>query len=262
MCTFVILHRMRADLPLVIGATRDEFYLRRTLPPAAANGILAGRDLERGGSWLGVTAGGLFVGLTNQRSWVRIARAARTRGEVVMRALQSGSFDGVRALLGEIDAHEYGGFNLLFGDGERLAVAYAHPERSPVPVVEDIEPGFHVLPNDRLDAPDWPKVGWARELVSTHASAPWDELAAALGAALGSHRRAPLEEVPEPPPDFPLRREFLRELSAICIHTEAYGTRSATITAIAPGRTLSHRVADGPACVTPFVELSPLLSPA
>jgi uncharacterized protein with NRDE domain len=260
-CTFVILHRMRADLPLVVGATRDEFYARPTLPPAVERGILAGRDAERGGSWLGVTAGGLFVGLTNQRSFLRPERAARTRGEVVMNALAAGSFDGVCALLHSIDARDYGGFNLLFGDGDRLGVAYAHPEVAPEPKVVLVEPGFHVLPNDRLDAAGWPKVIWARELVEPHATAPWPELVSAMTGALASHRLSSLEEVPQPPPDFPLPRQFLRELSAICIHTPAYGTRSVTLTAIAPGRTLHHLAADGPACVTPLVERSALLYP-
>jgi uncharacterized protein with NRDE domain len=257
LCTFVIAHRIRPDFPLVVGATRDEFYARPTTSPALHDGrVLAGRDVERGGSWLGATTDGLFVGLTNQRSNGRLDVARRTRGEVVMRALAARTFDEIAAYASGIDAAEYNGFNLLFGDGDRLAVAYARP-REGVTVVP-IAPGFYVLPNDRLDHPDWPKVGRARAVLAPHLGAPWPAFASALVATLGDHERPPLETIPEPAPGSPLDRALLRELSALCIHTPRYGTRSATITAILPGRLAHHLVADGAPCVTPFVERAPL----
>jgi len=76
-----------------------------------------------------------------------------------------------------------------------------------------------------------------------------------LEDALGDHTRVPLDEVP--PSHLP--RELARELTATCIHSERYGTRSATILALDQGRVVEYRHADGPPCTTPFRDTRGLL---
>ena len=71
MCTIILCRNVFDDWPLVLAANRDEFYERPTAPPAWQStqvSIFAGRDLEAGGTWLGVRTDGRFAALTNQPS--------------------------------------------------------------------------------------------------------------------------------------------------------------------------------------------------
>ena len=104
MCTIVVASRLRADFPLLVAANRDEFLGRPALPPAERSpGLIAGVDLEKGGTWLGATRAGLFVGLTNQHTEHLLGPAPRSRGEVVLGALEAGSLDAALALLRGLD---------------------------------------------------------------------------------------------------------------------------------------------------------------
>ena len=94
MCTLVALHAVHPAAPLVVAANRDEFHARASVPPAVLHEVprvVAGRDAEKGGTWLGACSSGLFVGLTNQREWAAKPRdALRSRGEVTLAALRRG----------------------------------------------------------------------------------------------------------------------------------------------------------------------------
>lgn len=262
MCTLVILHRVRPDLPLVVAANRDELYAREASGPAlllTEPRAIGGRDGLSGGTWMGATAGGLFVGLTNQRSW-RPGPGPRSRGSVVLEALRSGSVAGVERLLAALDPSEVASFNLLFGDGERARIAYSRREMPQVELVE-LSPGLHVLPNDRLLSAEFPKILRAAALAEPLVQLPWPALASGLASLLGDHRKPSLAEVPQPPPDSPFSHELVRELQAICIHTPLYGTRSATIAALSPGTVAHYLFADGPPCRTPFADVTALLGP-
>lgn len=70
MCLIVFAWQPGHALPLLVAANRDEFYARPSLPLAAwedAEGVFAGRDLEAGGTWLGLGPAGRFAALTNVR---------------------------------------------------------------------------------------------------------------------------------------------------------------------------------------------------
>ena len=84
-------------------------------------------------------------------------------------------------------------------------------------------------------------------------------LEAALVAALADHERPPLASLAGSPAGARFSREELRELSAICIHTPAYGTRSAAFVHLVPGGVAALRWASGPPCLTPLVDATPLL---
>jgi uncharacterized protein with NRDE domain len=272
MCTVVALHRIRSDFPLVIAANRDEYYARAASRPALVSGdVLAGRDLVAGGTWLGAHRQGLVVAITNQRTMRPPAADRRSRGALVAEALDTGSVEGVLALLRARAVNDYNPFNLLFGDGERLFVAYARDDLEPralgvdasrasaaAIVIEELAPGIVVLANDRIDSPDYPKTGRARALVEGSATAPWANLRDALEHALGDHERPPPEQVRA---SGPFEGAFLRELQALCIHTPLYGTRSSTIVALSAEGEVAHYLhADGPPCTSAFEEHRALLA--
>jgi uncharacterized protein with NRDE domain len=260
MCTIIALRGLRSDFPLVLATNRDEFYARRT---AGAARILdnpssvGGRDLEAGGTWMGVTKGGLFVGVTNQRTFVPPDRSRRSRGELVMRALACADVESIRGMLAGEDGRAYNSFNLMFGDARALYAAYGRVGTRDIEV-EAVPEGIHVLPNDRIDAPDFVKVRRARELLAGHEQAPWAELQSRLMTTLADGLVPPLEAIPEPPAGSPLDRALIARLAALCVRTPLYGTRSSTLVALTPGGVGAYLYADGAPDQTAFVDVTGL----
>ena len=259
-CTLAVVHRAHATLPLVVAANRDEFFARPATPPAVledAPRIVAGRDLLGGGSWLGATGRGFFVGLTNQRSAAGSPSGARSRGHVVLDALRAGSVAATDALLAALDPTEYGGFNLLYGDAHALHVAYARPDASTVEIAP-LPPGVHVLANDRLGSASMPKALRAAARIEGWLERPWPALRDALAELLADDSIPPLEAVPAPPPDAPFDRAFAQRLQALCVRTPSYGTRCADLLAIDAGGVHAHLHAEGPPGDVPFEDVSAL----
>ena len=257
MCTIALLHRVVPDHPLVIAANRDELYARpATVPQPVHPGIVAGLDGTHGGTWMGVTAGGFFAGITNQRTVSAPDRSLGSRGQVVLEVLRAGSRGKARALLEALDPALYNSFNLVFGDAGGADVAYARRESATLDLVP-VPEGIHVLPNDRLDSPEFVKVARLRGALEEAAGAPWPELESQLQALLADHEHPSAEEIAMPPAGFP--RELAAKLQAVCIHTEHYGTRSASLIALDPGRVARYLFADGPPCRTAFQDFTALV---
>jgi len=266
MCTLIALHRVGSATGTRVAANRDEFYARPTRPPEQlAPGVVAGVDVSQGGTWLGVHASGLFVGLTNQRSFGGRDPSKKTRGAVVTDALAAGGLDAALRGLEHLDARDYNGFNLLLGDGERLFAAYARPEQRQVDLHE-LEPGVHVLGNDRLGAPDFPKAARitleASAHVAMHPGASLSQQVAPLQSLLASHAQPELASLHVPAGSV-FTAELVQALEATCIHTPHYGTVSATLLAVTPAGVSEYWYADGPPCRTAFraVSLGELLLP-
>lgn len=261
MCTIVALTGVRADYPVVLATNRDEFYGR------AASGAqrllespvtVGGRDLVKGGTWMGVTREGLFVGVTNQRTLLPPDPTKRSRGELVLDALRLGERDAVAQLLRGIDGREYNAFNLLWGDARGLMVAYARDGERAL-TLEPVPTGLHVLPNDRLDSALFPKVLRAQALLAPHVNAEFPVLEAALKQTLADRERPGLEELPNAPGPTHMTTSMLRELSALCIRTPAYGTRSSTLVALTPGGVGKYLYADGAPDQVAFDDVTALL---
>lgn len=258
-CTIVALRGVRADCPLILATNRDEFYARAS---AGASRLLeqpstvGGRDLASGGTWMGVTREGMFVGVTNHRRLDAPEQTLRSRGEVVLRALALGDVAAVTRYVRSLDARVYNPFNLLWGDAASLYVAYARSE--PELELSEVPDGVHVLPNDRLDSPDFVKVARAKELVAPLLHDVLPVLATGLQAMLADRQRPALEDIPHPPPASRLPRELLRELAALCVRAPGYGTRSSTVVMLAPGAVRQYWFADGPPDQAPFVDVTPL----
>ncbi len=254
MCTLIILNGLPGPWPVVLAANRDEFYGRPSEAPSFisdAPPIFAGRDLRAGGTWMGVTPGGFFAGLTNQRQPAGAATDRRSRGEVVVNVLRAGDGPSARRYLEGLDPTAYNPFNLVFGDAHKLEVVYARDTTR----FAEVPRGLHVLPNDVLNAPSFPKVIRARALL---AEAP------PAGAGL-LHRVAetladttPPDALPEEP-GVPYPDEVRAALHSLCVRTPLYGTRSASIVALRPGGVSRYLFADGAPDETPFVDMSAAL---
>lgn len=215
--------------PLVVAANRDEFFSRPANRlawwKADADGpnILGGRDLDGGGTWLGLTAQGRLGMLTNVRDPKRHDPQAPSRGRIVhewLAARESVDQFWMRTALSG-----YNGFNLIAADfvaGECFWASNtgAHPQR--------LERGIHGVSNAGLDTP-WPKVialkARLHEAIDTHDEV--DVLASALFAALADRSVAGDELLPDT--GVGLARE--RELAPAFIRTPdgRYGTRCSTL---------------------------------
>jgi len=227
-CLVFVAWRAHPRYRLVVAANRDEFHGRPTAPaapwediagppngePAAARPILAGRDLQAGGTWLGVTPEGRFAALTNYRGAVPPAVDAPSRGRLVVDFLRSGA--GARDLAREVarEAGRYSGFNLLLADrDDLLCVTNRGKERA-----MEISPGCHGLGNDRLNAPEEKVTGGLAEFRQILRSGFNVE---DLFALLADDEPAGEAE--------PGESELARSRSARFIRAEVYGTRSSTV---------------------------------
>jgi uncharacterized protein with NRDE domain len=259
-CTIVVLRGVRADCPLILATNRDEFYARASTGPGLLlerPRTVGGRDLVAKGTWMGVTREGLFVGVTNHRTFAASMPARRSRGELVLHALSLGSAAEVSRYLRGLDAREYNPFNLMWGDANELHVAYGRTAQ-PELAFEQVPVGVHVLPNDHLDSASYVKVARARQLVLPLLDRELPRLRDGLQAMLSDRALPALSQVAEPPADSHLSRPMLRELSALCVRTPLYGTRSSTIVLLQPGRVQEFWFAEGPPDRAPFADVLPL----
>jgi uncharacterized protein with NRDE domain len=171
MCLILVAWRARADFPLVVAANRDELHAR---PALAAGfwkdhpGILAGRDLEAGGSWMGMARSGRFAAVTNYRGG-RDPAAKESRGALVSGFLLSDAGPG--AFVEKVGEAKDGfsGFNLLAADRSELWWLSNRGGEA-----RRLEPGIHALGNLLLDTPELAgvKAEFARVLESSVAPEP------------------------------------------------------------------------------------------
>lgn len=235
MCLIVFAWRPGHARPLIVAANRDEFYARPTLPLAPWQEypqVMAGRDLEAGGTWLGVGANGRFAALTNIRQPGQ-PPALRSRGELVAGFLCGEQ--SIDAYLAEVAQRvtAYAGFNLLLGDGQRLVY------RSSTVPAQALSPGVYGLSNGGLDTP-WPKLLKARAgLAEQIESYSVESLMALLADA------EPAAESQLPNTGVSLATEQL--LSSVFIASPHYGTRASTVVVMdAEGRTQLTERSFGP----------------
>jgi uncharacterized protein with NRDE domain len=156
MCLILFAWQTHPRYPLVVAANRDEFHDRPTAPAGFWEGspdILAGRDIQAGGTWLGVSRSGRFAAISNYReSLYEASPLEYSRGHLVRDFLLNESTPASHAKQVQAGGENYRGFNLLLGDSSTL---YYVSNRNHGPVCVDA--GHHGLSNHLLDT-DWPKV--------------------------------------------------------------------------------------------------------
>lgn len=220
MCLIAVAWQRHPDYPLVIAANRDEFHARPTQAAtfwAEHPGLCAGRDLEAGGTWLGITRGGRFAAITNRRGHPA-PPSARSRGLLTLGFLLGTAPAGDYAESLRADCDAYAGFNLLAGelDGELWYLG-----NDAGPALHRLEPGVYGLSNAMLDTP-WPKLLGAREeLAALLCGEPEPE---AVFALLADRSLPPDHELP----DTGVGIEYERRLGPRFICSPDYGTRTST----------------------------------
>jgi uncharacterized protein with NRDE domain len=151
MCLILAAWKTAADYPLVVAANRDEFHGRPASPAQFwkdAPNLLAGRDLQAMGTWMGVTRTGKFAAVTNYRG-PREPSAPHSRGALVTGFLQNGQAAGAYVREIEKQAQQYSGFNLLAADGGELWWISNRDSAA-----RSLAPGIYGLGNLLLDSPE------------------------------------------------------------------------------------------------------------
>ena len=149
MCLILVAWRRHAAFPLVVAANRDELHARPASPAAFwedHRGILAGRDLQARGTWLGVSRSGRFASVTNYRGG-HDPKAVESRGTLVTGYLLGDI--AAKEYIAKIDTSKYSGFNLLVANRNELWWLSSRDGGA-----RRLEPGFYALGNLLLDTPE------------------------------------------------------------------------------------------------------------
>ncbi|MYN12071.1 hypothetical protein GSY71_02760 [Pusillimonas sp. TS35] len=227
MCIAYLALGAHARWPLFIAANRDEFHARPcsvAQPWTQRPDIIAGLDLQGGGTWLGVTHAGRYALITNYREPGHALAHAPSRGRLVSDYLEGAQSPLDYARQVHADGTAYNGFNLIVGDRQQ-ACYLSNRAGQAAPVV--LPPGRYVLSNHLLDTP-WPK---ARRLRSALDAFALEGLEASLAPAFDALRDATQAEE-HALPNTGLTPERERLLSSPFIVSPDYGTRCSTLIAL------------------------------
>jgi len=220
MCLIFVCYNQHPVYPLIVAANRDEYYAR----PCTGiqqwennTAIVAGKDLVKGGTWMGLSRYGRFAAVTNVRSG-QATEDRKSRGELVLSLL---SRECARSFVdGELafSYGDYNDFNCLYYFQQQLY--YFNNRTSTYKAV--LQPGVYGLSNGLLDTP-WPKLTEGKAEFCQAISAVPDD--SALWAVMSDRRQAPEEQLP----NTGVSREWEQLLSSRFIHSNDYGTRSTTL---------------------------------
>ncbi|MCA6078034.1 NRDE family protein [Fulvivirga sedimenti] len=220
MCLILFAIDAHPDYDLIVAANRDEFYARPTEPAHIWSDppwMIAGKDLEGGGTWLGLDVHGRLAMLTNFRDLKNIRQDAPSRGALVSDYFKANkSSSEYLESVDQISA-QYNGFNLLCADPEGMFY-YGNYEGQVRPVTA----GIHGLSNALLND-DWPKVERGRS-----------ELAALIAGDVSIYGLMELlyndsKAVDHKLPDTGVGLEMERMLSPMFIKSETYGSRTSSV---------------------------------
>ncbi|MEX0719875.1 MAG: NRDE family protein [Balneolaceae bacterium] len=223
MCLIVFAYKSHPEYDLVLATNRDEFYGRPTRPAQfwadeKSPDILAGKDLEAGGTWMGIHKNGSWAAVTNYRDPSIIKENPPSRGELVLNYLR-GNMQAMDYLQDVTTrASEYRGFNLLLWDESGF---YHYSNQSKI--VSKIKAGIHGLSNAFLNT-DWPKLKIAKSQLE-QITRKGDIQKEALFQLLQNEQKAPENELPVTG----IPQHLEKAVSSVFIKTESYGTRCSTL---------------------------------
>lgn len=220
MCTLVILRRPdHADWPVLIAANRDELSGRSSSPPGRhwpdRADVVAGLDQDAGGSWLGLNDHGVVAAILNRRGTLGPLAGKRSRGELVLDALDHADANLAADALADVDPQAYRPFNLVIADN-RDAFWLRHADDGRI-LKTPIESGLSMITAGDIDDPGSARIRRYRPLFDG-ASVPdptrgdwsdWQLLLASRASESGDPK------------------------DAMCIRTDGdYGTRSSSLIAL------------------------------
>ena len=231
MCTLVLLQRPRELL--AISGNRNELLSRPATGPRLENGVLAPRDDLAGGSWLGLNRHRLFVCVTNRRG-AMVDPSRKSRGLLVLEALQARSARGLHQALRELRGDRHNGFHLVYADLDDAFVTWSDGHAVSQ---ERLQPGLVQVVTER-----------------------------SFGAGEGARERSVAEAFARLEPDVrgwrtPMTAHAREPLESACVHADAvgYGTRSSLQLMLRPDGAEALWT-DGHPCVNPARDISALLS--
>lgn len=241
MCLILFGFRAHRHFPLVVAANRDEHYSRLAAPAAFWDDhpeIYGGRDLEKGGTWMGLRSDGRFAAITNYREGQPAPAAPRSRGELVSGFLTGNDSAETYFRAAAENKTAYNPYSMIAGDLDTLGF-YSNRAAQ----MQIVSHGMHGLSNHLLDTP-WPKVtAGTAVLNATRDLDDPDVISAALFSLLAHDVPAQETELP----DTGITRQRERELSPPFIAGEHYGTRNSTIVLVhASGEVFFHEKRFGP----------------
>lgn len=219
MCLIVFAWQAHPEFRLILAGNRDEYFARPTTSLswwADKPGILAGRDLRGGGTWLAAGRSGRFATVTNYRETATPRRGLRSRGELVTGFIANSA--SPEDFARNIDGNAYAGFSLLLTEGDALYYASNRDETSgPLPA------GVYALGNASLDLPSHKLTGSKSAFQALLAQ---DDInVSALFRLLADRTPAPAGDVDAGSLPF----EIARAMTATFIVTPEYGTRSTSV---------------------------------
>jgi uncharacterized protein with NRDE domain len=220
MCLILFAFKQHPDYPLLVIANRDEFYGR---PTQSAEwwqdhpDILAGRDLQAGGTWLGVNRSGRFAAVTNVREPGAMSPGEKSRGELPTGFLSEDLEPQAYLETIQKQADQYSGFNLLAGDQNQLWFL-SNRQTS----IRAVEPGFYGICNGQFDEP-WPKLKSGREALRNLLKGPFTT--EQLMSILTDDSTAAPDQLPQTG----VSTEIEHLLSSRFIRSDNYGTRASTL---------------------------------
>ncbi|NJP38876.1 NRDE family protein [Alkalicoccus luteus] len=215
LCIIGVMYNEHPDYQLVLAANRDEFKSRPTARPFfREEGMLAGKDEMKGGTWLGINRSGRFAAVTNIRSGQPLEAPAFSRGELVPAWVNDDDFDSYIARRDETD-----GFNLLYGTMENLF--YVNNKEHPP---HELKSGIYSLSNADLYTL-WPKTKQLQKDLMKAETLQGEQLVSYLFDALAKRDAFPDEMLP----DTGVGIELERRLSSAFIDMPEYGTRCSTV---------------------------------
>ena len=221
MCLIVFANNVHPKYKLIFAANRDEFYNR---PSEQAEfwkeypDLLAGKDLQAGGTWMGITKQGKFAAITNFRDLKNHTNDAPSRGNLTLDFLINDDSPVEYYNKLKPDLNDFNGFNLLLGNVDELFYFSNKTEG-----LQKLQTGIHGISNAILNTP-WPKVERSKRhlesLIQQEDINAWEVIAILKDTSIAKD-----EELP----DTGVGLDLERMLSPVFIKSEKYGTRCSSV---------------------------------
>ncbi|MCW8943290.1 MAG: NRDE family protein [Sedimenticola sp.] len=194
MCTLVILYRPTHQWPLLLAGNRDEMRDRPTSPPDRhwpdQPDVVAGLDHLGGGTWMGINRLGVVAVIMNREGTLGPAAGKKSRGDLVLQALQQETARDAAEALRTINPDSYRAFNLFIGDSQHCFWLRNRGDNQQLACFP-ITPGLHMLASRELDDLSHPRIKhWLPHFQASDTPAPerqqwesWSRLLAAKAPA-------------------------------------------------------------------------------